>query len=504
MQDGRMTSRLAGHLTSKPLHLIKSPCLYHPSTRSPAESTIQSPSHPTLHKERLATIDPRILLARRTEEQSSIVGRFTLKSGRHQHQYQLDCCQQNKSVVCFVYSFWKSLYTPYSAPFFQSTLINTLRVFPTTTHLIALRLYSHFTLPYSRTMGRPAKRMKREEPTPRCFFLEIPIEIRLLIFDFALAETNNITISVAELEKNIFASSGPDETIEGIPGKYVPLIKNELDAKMMEIGKVEVISRPGLLDGKGPTASMDSGYGSFETSSAVAGGKFGRPNHRPEIPLLTSMSLFLTNRQIHDEMTAHIIHPTSARSTLNVNYPYGIIVLETLYPCLLRYAEKICISGWYDGQIEGTPFDQPTSTRERYRLPLSDTPKEVYDIANSALARLMHTTMGPIQHPTLKSISFRVFYPKEEQYSIIWSCNDSPVVVGLRNTCGGKIDMKVLRGNSGNGVVMNITPRSKNRHLTTTWRKFQGSRIKELGAWRNFGNSTMWNKDAPEGECWSA
>jgi hypothetical protein len=352
-------------------------------------------------------------------------------------------------------------------------------------------------------MERPAKRVKRErqtapEPKPRCFLLEIPIEVRLLIFDYALAETNHITISVAELEKNIFDDSEPEETIEGIPGKYVPLVKNAFDPEMMEIGKVGVIPLPDMLSVPTLTGSMDSGYGSFGPSTSMGAAKFGRPN-LPEVPLLTSMSLFLTNRQIHDEMTAHIKHPTSERSTLHVNYPYGIIVLETLYPSLLRYAEKICISGWFDST------DSLPGTQIRNMQPgisLSDTTDDVYDIANSALTRLVRTTMSPTQHPTLKYLSFRIFYPLEAPYSVIWSCNDSPVAVALRNICGGKIDMKVLRGNCGNGIVLNVVPGARDRHLTTAWRKFQGNRRKEVEAWRCFGDEKVWEKDIPDGQTW--
>jgi hypothetical protein len=63
--------------------------------------------------------------------------------------------------------------------------------------------------------------------------------------------------------------------------------------------------------------------------------------------------------------------------------------------------------------------------------------------------------------------------------------------------------MKVLRGSCGNGVVMNVTPAAKNRHLTTKWRKFQGNRTKEVAAWRGFGDKEVWNKGMPEGQCWS-
>lgn len=339
-------------------------------------------------------------------------------------------------------------------------------------------------------MVRPQKRVKRTheptKPAPRCYLLEIPIEIRLMVYECALAETNHITISVAELEKNVFDHSEPEETIEGIPGRFVPLIKNKFDPKMMEIGKVEVIPLPELMSTRMLTGSMDSGYGSFNASNSVIGEKFGSP-HRPE---LSSMSLLLTNRQIHDEMTAHIKHPTSARSTLHVNYPYGIIVLETLYPSLLRHAKEICISGWYDSTSEGALFGSPH--RGPSGLCLTETPESVYKIANSALTRLVRTTLPQVEHPTLKSLKLRIYYPREDHHSVIWTCKQSPIPIALRDMCGGKVDMKVLRGECGNGLVLNVEPDCTGRNLTTVWRKFHGNKDKEREAWKQFGNDKFW------------
>lgn len=357
-------------------------------------------------------------------------------------------------------------------------------------------------------MPRPQKRVKRdhvfEKLAPRCQFLELPIEVRLLIYDYAIAETNHITISVAEMEKNIFDDSTPKETVEGIPGQFVPLIKNGFDPKMMEIGKVEMIPLPDLLGTSTLTGSMDSGYGSFDAFDTTEAVKFGRPNH-PKVPLLTAMSLSLTNRQINNEMNAHINHPTSQRSTLHVNYPYGIIVLETLYPSLLRYAEKICISGWYDraGDEDGATHDHgpyPIQGLNRPNIPhvpLTHTPSSVYDLANSSLTRLIRTTLPNTPHPTLKSLSFRLFYPRESGYSVIWSCNSSPIPVALKNICGGQVDMKVLRGGLGNGVIMEVEPMVEKRCVSTVWRRFQGQRRGEGEAWRVFGDERTWNRDCP-------
>ncbi|TID19959.1 hypothetical protein E6O75_ATG07419 [Venturia nashicola] len=362
-------------------------------------------------------------------------------------------------------------------------------------------------------MARPKKRVKREhvfaEPTPPCQFLELPIEVRLLIYDYAIAETNHITISVAEVEKNIFDDSTPKETVEGIPGQFIPLVKHGFDPKMMEIGKVDMIPLPDILGTRTLITSMDSGYGSFDAFNSTGGGKLGSPNH-PELPLLTAMSLFLTNRQIHQEMTAHVKHPTSERSTLHVNYPYGIIVLETLYPSLLRYAEKICISGWYertgDDEESSNGFG-PCLTQgvNRPSIPLTHIPSSVYELANSSLARLIRTTLPKNLHPTLKSLSFRIFYPRESEYSVIWSCNQSPIPVALKNMCGGKVGMKVLRGGLGNGVVMDVEPMVEKRCLTTVWRRFQGGRTGEAEAWRSFGDERTWRRDCPpvEGGTWT-
>lgn len=66
--------------------------------------------------------------------------------------------------------------------------------------------------------------------------------------------------------------------------------------------------------------------------------------------------------------------------------------------------------------------------------------------------------------------------------------------------------MKVLRGGLGNGVVMNVEPMVDARHLTTVWRRFQGSRSRERDAWQKFGDEKTWSRDFPsvEGGTWAA
>jgi hypothetical protein len=364
-------------------------------------------------------------------------------------------------------------------------------------------------------MPRPTKRIKRKHEhvpaAPRCFLLELPIELRLLILNFALADTSDVTITVAELERNILDSSEPESTIAGIPGRYVLQVKNAYDPGMLKIGKPTLIPPPERH--WGVTQSMDSGYGSATSSmcDASASRSFNTPKRDIPTSPLTSLSLRLTNKQLHAEMSAHIKHSKSSRSTIHVNYPYGIIALQKIYPSLLWHAEKICISGWYEGSscddLGNTSPSPFLLHADRLNNPthgpaLDEIPKETLHAANSALSRLMRTSMAPTPHATLKQISMRIFYPKESAYSLLWSSDASPIAVALKNICGGKIEMKLWRGGCGSGVVMNVRPSPQGRHVSTTWRKFRGPRAKETVCWQSFGVEDAWKKDVPEEECW--
>jgi hypothetical protein len=271
----------------------------------------------------------------------------------------------------------------------------------------------------------PPRKKPRRAPS-RCFLLSLPIELRLQIYNWALVETSDVTVTVAEREHNTFDDSESVSTIEGLPGSYVPVIRNEYDAELLKVGMPTTLPPLGL-DQLGVNASMDSGYGSFGSCDRTpsSGYNLRSAASQPAIPPLTSLSILLTNKQIHEEFSLHIKHPTASHSTLHVTYPYGIIVLQELYPALLRHCEKVCVSGYYDGDnsASSTSSSRPqagggnrshTATQRGPAVPIVD--RKTHKAATAALTRLTRTILSPDTHATLKSMEMRMFYPDETRY----------------------------------------------------------------------------------------
>ncbi|KAF2423198.1 hypothetical protein EJ08DRAFT_701323 [Tothia fuscella] len=339
---------------------------------------------------------------------------------------------------------------------------------------------------------------------PRCYLLTIPLELRLQIYDYALEELSDVTITVAERERNTFDSADPAGIVKGLPGEYIPVVKNCFDSDLLKIGKPDVIPLTRLND-LDVGVSIDSGYGSFGLDGKSS-------TEQPCVPHLTSLSLLLTNRQTHEEFALHIRHPTACHSTLHVTYPYGLIVLQELYPTLLRHCAKVNISGFYDASH--SPSWGPTgSTTQRRQIsttssrnqgpPIPTITLQTHDAATGALTRLTQILLSKTPHPTFQSLSMRIFYPDEQRYGILWECDASPTVVVLRNTAEGNFDMKVWRGRCGNGIETVVLP-TKGRHVSTAWRKFNGDRKVEGRAWGCFGDGEVWGQlVGGEGSGWS-
>lgn len=356
---------------------------------------------------------------------------------------------------------------------------------------------------------RPVKRLKQ---APKCYFLDIPIELRLQIYDWVLADSSDVTITVAERERNIFDDADSGSSIRGLPGKYIPIMQNVYNSELLRIGMPAAIPLPGLEELNstiGAGTSIDSGYASAGTSlcSPTSRG-VETPTPHTAAPL-ASLSLLLTNSQIHAEFSLHMKHPTAAHSTLHVTFPYGILVLQELYPSLLRHCEKICISGFYDGSHSPTwgptrttygtiteSASRATRDRDAKGPRLPDMSEETDKAATSALARLTRTLLSRTAHPTLKTLHMRMFYPDENRYGMLWGCENSPVVVALRNTCGGLFDMEVWRGRCGNGVILKVEAASMSRGVTTVWRRIKGDVKQEKNAWRVFADEVSWGTKA--------
>ncbi|RAR08874.1 hypothetical protein DDE83_005791 [Stemphylium lycopersici] len=359
-------------------------------------------------------------------------------------------------------------------------------------------------------------------------FLSLPTEIRCQIYDYLLAEPYAITIGAGYT--TCFGNRIQDRArkieIPGLPLDLAPLARRRHDASLLSVAKP-------------PTIAVENGcMDDFE------GEKLGLP-----APLALSLTSWLIKDELSDCIRrrrqisqAHTIIDADGVPqengeemeglSLYVSYPYGVLVLKSQYPYLLKQARRVYISGHY------TPLQEPeeyasseTSEDERltpsnsfaaasFNVPASGPSTRVASSASSASRRtarqsapvnpprpclrmdapLAHesrytsnitTCFPPFSKPTatyapaalahlistlfpkdiapITKFTARILFPGENAYGSVWGDDNSPVTHILRNICGGKIDMKVLRCNLGTGLRLTARPKPETRIVSTSW-----------------------------------
>jgi hypothetical protein len=353
-------------------------------------------------------------------------------------------------------------------------------------------------------------------------FLSLPTELRCNIYDFLLADPHAITISAGYITcfGNRIQDRARKTEIPGLPLDLAPLARRHHDTCLLSVAKP-------------PTIAVDNG-----TMEDIEGEKLGLP---------APLALLLTSKLVNDELTDYMrkrrifaqTRPTDAGGTsqdveedteglsLYVSYPYGVLVLKSLYPFLLKQARRVYISGYYTALEEArssstydnddeederltpsssfaapsfnTPASGPglrsssrtarnpvsahSSSRPRLRLdprtrPTSHTaavfPPFCSTYATSALSSLIHTILP--QDPTLLiKIEARILYTGDNSYGHVWSNEDSPVCHILRSIYGGNISMKVKRGALGTGVLLEAKPKTDGRSVSTSWETWKAT-----------------------------
>lgn len=135
-------------------------------------------------------------------------------------------------------------------------------------------------------------------------------------------------------------------------------------------------------------------------------------------------------------------------------------------------------------------LDMPTERQQR-RASALETAFPVYSdstskLAISALTLMVRTLFSP--PPTADSctvsihkqsaqctyLSSRLLYPGPSAYSFVWADTNSPISHILRNVCGGKFDMKVLRSEPGVGLWTTVKPKPEARVVSTSWENWRG------------------------------
>lgn len=356
-----------------------------------------------------------------------------------------------------------------------------------------------------------------------CGFLSLPTELRCHIYDYLLAEPQAITISAGYT--TVFGHRIRDKArrvdVPGLPLDLAPLVRSNHDATLLSVATP-------------PEIALDK-------ADAWTGGK-------PQLQLPGALALLRTCRIINDELKDYmrgrkarkalrLKHTQTATDdteglSLYVSYPHGIMVLNHLYPSLLKQARRVYISGYYttakdnemplnaslDSNTDLSLTPQPSfttppvrsmyrgrshttnatprlrSSRTRLRLdaPIqqqtspgtssSTFPAIDKDTSSTALTALADTlgilfpsepTAAPATASPLVSLQARILYPGAESYSSVWSDESSPVSHVLRGICGGKIDMQVKRGSLGCGVSLGVTPQADKRVMSTSWENWR-------------------------------
>lgn len=318
------------------------------------------------------------------------------------------------------------------------------------------------------------------------------INIATQIYDYCLADTNTITITAAPT--TVFGHRIKDRArkvaIPGLPLDLAPLVKYTYDPTLLSISNPVTIE---LDCGKQVNKSSDQ-----------------QLYHGP-------LALLQSCRLIHNELTDYMHRkkatPGKGGLALYITYPYGVLVLKTLYPRLLLHARNVYISGYYisphtDNQIseeketrnpdtrimQGIPllnsyFHVAPNNRLRIGSPpptpspphsptppsttLSPYPPSTAELAPLALASLVKTILPSTPAPRFRKLEARILFPGPDSYSTVWTDDNGPIVQMLGNAAGGKIDMEVSRGRSENAVVMRVEPRMGGRVVSTCWKRLE-------------------------------
>ncbi|KAH8716884.1 hypothetical protein GQ44DRAFT_401469 [Phaeosphaeriaceae sp. PMI808] len=196
-------------------------------------------------------------------------------------------------------------------------------------------------------------------------FLSLPTELRCYIYDYLLSESQAVTISAgyATILGHRIQDLKRKQDIPGLPLEFAPLVRPHFDASLLSAAKP-------------PTVAIDhDGMGDVqqETNSLVM-----------PAPMALRLSCRMINDEVMDYMRARqYIKTTRASSiipvgskedtssenqeglSLYVTYPYGILVLKSMYPYLLAQAKRVYISGYHTSTSKPpTPPHSPSSSAD--------------------------------------------------------------------------------------------------------------------------------------------
>ncbi|KAF1918137.1 hypothetical protein BDU57DRAFT_188263 [Ampelomyces quisqualis] len=369
-------------------------------------------------------------------------------------------------------------------------------------------------------------------------FLSLPTELRCEIYDYLIVDSQSITVGAGYVTVfgNRILDRARKHDILGLPLDLVPLVRQTRDASLLSVATPpEIAIDDGSLDKVGHYNSalgMPAPLALQLTCRQISDEMtdYMRRRKLTKIALAQSASPSNTNESFPEGDEEGL--------SLYVTYPYGVLVLKEMYPYLLKQARRVYISGHYTTP-KTSPLGSPTSSHSSFssedegltpsssfavaesfgaipagrphrahhtvrrsspypirpRLRLSPPPPRTQrqisdsfpvfnahtnDLAPQALTLLIRTLFPPT--PTQCTLlSARILYPGDNAYSSVWSDNNSPITHVLRNVCGGKIDMQVMRGDAGTGLILSARPKPDGRIVSTSWENWRREGVRGRG-----------------------
>lgn len=253
-------------------------------------------------------------------------------------------------------------------------------------------------------------------------FLELPLELRLIIYEHAAVEGAAVTIGACELTGKgadiVHRVYGDQRApLPGLPLNHEPAVISSYSSRLLSVADPARI----------------------HVSSAAPS---------PASHHSTLSSLLLLNHQINAELSTHFRRKNTKDTSLFVQYPLGLHVFKTKCPDLIQHARSIHIAGSCPKPTSQTHFDHLDQ-----------------------LADLVSTTLGKSPRFPIEKLEARIYFAGENSYPRVWD-DSSPASVILRNVCGGFIDMEVARGRHGTGVYVSVRPHLENKRvISTVWRR---------------------------------
>ncbi|KAF1829418.1 hypothetical protein BDW02DRAFT_165832 [Decorospora gaudefroyi] len=229
--------------------------------------------------------------------------------------------------------------------------------------------------------------------------LSLPTELRCHIYDYLLADPHAITISAGYITcfGNRIQDLARKTDIPGLPLYLAPLARRHHDACLLSVAKP-------------PTIAVENGH-----MDNIEGEKLGYP---------APLALLLTSRLINDELTDYMrgrrrIAQTHSSThsemgvygdaedkeglSLYVSYPYGVLVLKSLYPFLLKQARRIYISGYYtapqDNERLSTVSVLPDTSDGEHLTPSSSFAAASFSTPTSGPTLGLHRSSNNNNHP---------------------------------------------------------------------------------------------------------